>query len=88
MALQACGPEKVNSTPPPAVVAVEVRNDPPADLLVCPSSPAGFPAETATIPPAVRAAMIELAGAYAGVRDHLARLIAWHRPGACQDAGR
>lgn len=86
IALAACSPKANNALPPPPVaVAVEIRDTPPADLLTCPARPAPFPAATAEIPQAVRAALIGLAGAYRDAADRLARLVAWHRPGACQD---
>jgi hypothetical protein len=66
---------------PPAVVP-PIR--PPAELLACPVAPKAFPREaTATIPSAVRAAAIGLAGAYAAVADQLRRLIDWNDPAAC-----
>jgi len=72
----------------PATIAI--RDTPPADLLVCPVAPAGFPeAATATLPPPVRAAAIRLATAYARVSSQLERLIGWVSPdtngAACPD---
>ncbi len=82
MTLQGCTRPQIE--PAPAVIAVEVKDTPPADLLTCPVSPAPFPKETATIPPAVRAALIGLASAYAQTRDQLLRVIRWHEPTACE----
>lgn len=61
------------------MIAMQIRDTPPADLLVCPAQPDPFPADAeATIPPAVRSAMIGLARGYAMVSDQLGRLIAWN----------
>ncbi|MCW2399653.1 hypothetical protein [Sphingobium sp. B2D3C] len=63
-----------------------MKDTPPADLLACPAMPAPFPSDAAaTIPPAVRSALIALATAYADTRDQLLRVIRWHEPGACAD---
>jgi len=71
---------------PPAVIAVPVRDTPPAVLLICPTRPDAFPVDAeATIPPAVRTAMIGLAHGYAAARDQLGRLIAWNSGMACED---
>ncbi|WP_264573683.1 hypothetical protein [Sphingobium sp. B11D3A] len=62
-----------------------MKDTPPTDLLACPATPAPFPGDaSATIPPAVRAALIALATAYADTRDQLLRIIRWHEPGACE----
>jgi hypothetical protein len=58
---------------------VEIRNDPPADLLICPPAPAGFsPDLEATIPVQARQVLINLARYTADLRQRLSRLIAWH----------
>lgn len=75
------------SNPPakPVTVAVKVPPaTPPANLLACPIAPIGFPVEeTATLPPAVRAAAIRLAKAYAAAAGQLAQLIDFNAPGSC-----
>ncbi|MCW2396163.1 MULTISPECIES: hypothetical protein [unclassified Sphingobium] len=87
MTLQGCAQRQIETAP--AVIAVEVKDTPPADLLACPAAPAPFPRDaTATIPPAVRSALIALATAYADTRDQLLRVIRWHEPGACADPRR
>ncbi len=69
----------------PVPVAVEIRDTPPADLLRCPESPAGFPADAeANMPAGVRAAAIRMARALRERGDQLVRLIRWHNPGACK----
>lgn len=82
-ALVACArPDR--EPPAPAVLAVPVKDSPPADLLACPAAIQGFPLdETAMMPPAVRMAATRLATGYAGIRAQLVRLIEWHRPVAC-----
>jgi len=84
MTLQACARPQIETAP--AVIAVEVKDTPPAQLLACPVAPEPFPSDaSATIPPAVRSAIIGLASAYAQTRDQLLRVIRWHEPGACED---
>ena len=83
MTLPGCARPKIET--PPAVIAIEVKDTPAADLLTCPVSPAPIPTDAAaTIPPAVRAALIGLASAYAQTRDQLLRVIRWHEPTACE----
>ncbi|RJF94143.1 hypothetical protein D3876_00915 [Sphingomonas cavernae] len=61
-----------------------VKDTPPADLLICPEKPEGFPVDAeATMPAPVRAAAIRLGRAYAAVYGQLVRLIEWEQPGAC-----
>ncbi|WP_208759549.1 hypothetical protein [Sphingobium fuliginis] len=87
IALQGCAHQAVERPAPP-VVAIEVKDTPPADLLTCPVAPAGFPKDAqAEIPPAVRVVVIDIAKALASTRDQLVRLVRWHSPGACEDAG-
>ena len=87
IALQGCAHQAADRPAPP-VVAIEVKDTPPADLLTCPAAPAGFPADAqAEIPPAVRSAIVRIATALAATRDQLVRLVRWHSPGACEDAG-
>lgn len=70
----------------PAIVAVPISNPPPADLLACPDDPPSYPTDAvATIPAAVRAAMIAHARAERLLRDRLLRLIEWDSPGHCAD---
>lgn len=69
---------------PPAAVAVKVEDRPPADLLVCPARPEGFPPDAvAMMPPAVRFAAIRLATAYAAATAQLERLIGWETATPC-----
>lgn len=71
---------------PPPVVAIPIRDTPPAELTICPQTPIGFPADAqswAILPPAIRDATIRLAAGYAATRDQLGRLIGWVAPGAC-----
>ena len=83
MTLQGCTRPQIE--PAPAVIAIEVKDTPPADLLTCPVSPAPFPTDAAaTMPPAVRTALMGLASAYAQTRDQLLRVIRWHEPAACE----
>lgn len=73
-----------NKPTAPAAVALKVDDAPPADLLVCPVRPEGFPPESvAMMPPAVRFAAIRLATAYAAAVDRLERLIAWETAASC-----
>jgi hypothetical protein len=75
----------IADTPAP-VVAIPIRDTPPAELTACPIAPIGFPADEeswAVLPPAIRDATIRLAAAYATTRDQLGRLIDWLAPGAC-----
>ena len=65
-------------------MVIRVKDTPPADLTACPVRPIGFPIDAeATMPPAVRAAAIRLAQAYAATVDQLERLIAWTAPAPC-----
>jgi hypothetical protein len=71
--------------PKPAPVAVAVKDTPPAELLACPVTPEGFPADAeAQMPTGVRAAAIRLAQAFRARGDQLVRLIRWHDPEACR----
>ena len=74
---------------PSPVVAIPIRDTPPAELTACPTAPIGFPADEeswAVLPPAIRDATIRLAAGYAATRDQLGRLIGWVAPGACPEA--
>lgn len=78
-----CGPDHVESagTTP---IAVRIHDRPPAELLACPVAPEEFPVDqAATLPPAVRRALMDLAGAYHDLAGQLRRLIRWNTPGAC-----
>ena len=69
----------------PVPVAVEIRDNPPAELLRCPEQPAGFPTDAqATMPTGIRAAAIRMARALRERGDQLVRLIRWHDPEACR----
>lgn len=66
------------------MVVRTVKDTPPAELLRCPTAPAGLPASgEAVIPPAWRAGIIGLARGYAAVSDQLSRLIQFHTGEAC-----
>lgn len=62
----------------------EVRETPPAQLVRCPTPPAGLPSDqVASLPPAVRQGVIRLAR-YAGeLAAQLNRNIAWSTGEAC-----
>nr|WP_245842586.1 hypothetical protein [Sphingomonas laterariae] len=61
-----------------------MNDPPPADLILCPQAPEGFPTDAAAqIPAPVRAAMKRIAAFSAATHDQLVRLIRWHVPGAC-----
>lgn len=79
---QGCARQHVDAPPAtPTAIAVSTHTAPPADLLACPERPEGFPLDQlATIPEAVRAAIIRVAGAFARNADRQERLIAWERP--------
>lgn len=84
ISLVGCAHRPAEITPPPQAVVIRVKDTPPADLTACPVRPTGFPVDAeATMPPAVRAAAIRLAQAYAATVDQLERLIAWTAPAAC-----
>ncbi|MDA5192804.1 hypothetical protein [Govanella unica] len=87
MTLPGCA-TRIIEQPAPPPVAVPVRDTPPADLLVCPAAPQGFPTDetaAANLSPEIRAAAIRLASAYADLRGRFARLISWHGS-ACEEA--
>jgi hypothetical protein len=70
--------------PAPAAIAIRIEDPAPAELLVCPTAPVGFPEDAAaTMPVGVRTAAIALAAAYAAAAAQLARLINWNAPGRC-----
>lgn len=72
----------------PEVVAVPVRDAPPADLLACPETPKPFPMDAAaTMPRAVRAALLGLALGYRDLSDRQSRLVNWFAPGSCAPHG-
>jgi len=74
----------VSERPPASVLAVEVKDVPPAELLLCPGAPEPFPVDqAATIPAPVRKAMIANARLLKTGTDQLRRLINWSRPGSC-----
>ncbi|WP_436355688.1 hypothetical protein [Brevundimonas sp. CEF1] len=66
------------------MVVREVKDTPPAELLRCPTAPAGLPTSgEAVIPPAWRMGIIGLARGYAAVSDQLSRLIQFHTGASC-----
>jgi len=68
----------------PQIVAVAVKETPPADLLICPTPAAAFPTNVAaTIPDAVRAPLKGLALRYRDLFDRNLRLVNWIAPGTC-----
>lgn len=68
----------------PQIVAVPVKDTPPADLLICPAPAAAFPTnEAATIPEPQRAALKGLAISYRDLFDRNRRLVNWIAPGTC-----
>lgn len=89
--LPGCGLQISRKAPPvaPAAIAVDAHVKPPADLLVCPTAPQGFPEDAATgatIPASVRFATIRLAQAYAAASTQLGRLIGWETGATCTAA--
>lgn len=84
MTLQACGRPGADRPASPAAIAVEIRDQPPADLMACADRPEGFPADAAGVLPAsVRAALARIAIAFGANADRQDRLINWQRPGTC-----
>ena len=85
MTLSACAAQHVSSAPPAPPAAVAVKDVvPSAELLLCPALAPAIPTDMpATIPPAVRMALIGLAMAYATNTNQLERLLEWLRPGGC-----
>lgn len=87
--LAACGGNAARPAPPePVVVVREVPAPrPPAELLRCPTAPAGLP-ETggAVIPADWRAAIVRLARSRGELADQLARLITFHSGEPCPGA--
>ncbi len=80
--LAGCARPDVRTEPP--VVAVTVKDTPPADLLTCPEPAKPFPTDaTATIPENVRAPLKGLALGYRDLFDRTRRLINWIAPGSC-----
>lgn len=89
MTLQGCARPLVEA-PPPRTIGVAVKDTPPAELIRCPDRPEGFPTDEgswAVVPPAIRAAAIRLATAFAASTAQLERLIEWESPGACAPEG-
>lgn len=69
---------------PPQVVAVPLRDSPPADLMICAQRPEGFPEDLmATMPAGIRDATVRVVAALKADADRLDRLVNWHTPGAC-----
>jgi hypothetical protein len=68
----------------PEVIAVPVRDAPPADLLTCPEAAEPFPTDAqATMPAAVRGPLAGLAIGYRDLFNRTERLINWIAPGTC-----
>jgi len=88
MTLQACARPAAERPATPAAVAVEVRQRPPAELLVCAERPEGFPAYSAAVlTRPVRDALIRLALAFGRNADRLDRLVNFNEPGTCPAPG-
>jgi hypothetical protein len=78
------GCAKPDIRPETHVVAMPVKDTPPADLLICPELAKPFPTDaTATIPENVRAPLKGLALGYRDLFDRTRRLINWIAPGSC-----
>lgn len=66
------------------MVVRTVKETPPAELLRCRPRPEGLPAQgEATIPAAMRAAVMRLAKEFGATADQLDRLIAWQTGQEC-----
>jgi len=87
MALQGCAPTPASTPPAPVAIAVDTHTAPPAELLLCPERPEGFPPDQwAVIPEPVRAALIRLAGAFGRNADRQERMIEWDSGKPCRGA--
>lgn len=62
---------------------MEVKPDPPAELLVCPEAPAGFPERAAPAGKGTRDALERVVPESLRVRRQLSRLINYLAPGSC-----
>lgn len=77
--------------PPPkpdeVPLAVELRENPSADLLQCAERPVGFPVDKEQpgdlIQKAVRAALERVMPAFGRNASRLDRWVEWYRPGSC-----
>lgn len=77
-------PEDTKPSFNPGVVALPLKESPPADLLVCAERPVGFPEDlVATMPAGVRDAAIRIMRSLKDSSDRLDRLVNWHTPGSC-----
>jgi hypothetical protein len=82
IALAACSPTIEHR--PADVIAVPVKDAPPADLLACPAPPPVFPTDqVATIPAPLRNALRTLVLHDRDQRVRFRRLIDWIAPGYC-----
>lgn len=83
--LAACAHQAAEAPPPePVVVVRTVIEKPPAELLRCPTPPAGLPGGgEAVLTAEWRAGIIRLARGYAEVSDQLRRLIQFHNDVSC-----
>jgi hypothetical protein len=83
IALGACSPTIEHR--PAEVIAVPVKDTPPADLLVCPAPPPAFPTDqVAPLPPPLRAALRGLVLHDRDERARFRRLVEWIAPGTCK----
>jgi hypothetical protein len=83
IALGACA-SRPPAEPLTQTVAVAVKSTPPADLLVCPDAPEGFPTDTwAVMPASVRDGVMRLAKAYGELRGRFDRLATWNGGQPC-----
>jgi len=87
MTLAGCASRAVQHVAP-EVVAVPVKDTPPADLLACPLPARAFPTDTiASLPRQLRAPLQGLAIDYRDLFDRQVRLINWISPGTCPGRG-
>ncbi|PVX30972.1 hypothetical protein DD559_17905 [Sphingomonas pokkalii] len=69
---------------PAEIVAVPVKDTPPANLLACPEPPPAFPTDQVAILPApLRTALKTLVLHDRDQRVRFRRLVAWIAPGTC-----
>ena len=69
---------------PAEVIALPVKDTPPANLLACPTAPAPFPTDqVATLPPPLRASLRALVIHDRDQRVRFRRLVDWIAPGTC-----
>jgi len=85
IALLACATAKPPPPPPELVpVAVQLREDPPSDLLACAERPAGLPAvDGDKIQASARAALERVFPKFGENASRLDRWVNWFAPGSC-----